>query len=118
MKRTVAVLLCALTVISSAWAHPRHHYRLPRPPHFLAWLCIHRYEAPGAHSWHINTGNGFEGGLQFMWSTWARNGGLRFASHAYLATPLEQMWTAERAWRESGGSFAQWPNTARACGLL
>jgi len=32
-------------------------------------------------------------------------------------TPLEQMWTAERA-RRSGRGFYPWPNTARYCGLI
>ena len=32
-------------------------------------------------------------------------------------TPLEQMWTAERA-RRSGRGFYPWPNTARFCGLI
>jgi hypothetical protein len=32
-------------------------------------------------------------------------------------TPLEQMWTAERAHR-SGRGFYPWPNTARYCGLI
>jgi hypothetical protein len=31
-------------------------------------------------------------------------------------TPLEQIWTAERALRTSG--FWPWPNTARICGLI
>lgn len=31
-------------------------------------------------------------------------------------TPLEQMWTAEKAYKTRG--FWPWPNTARACGLL
>lgn len=88
--------------------------QLARPPHYSAWLCIHSHEG----AWNANTGNGFYGGLQFMDSTWRRNGGLRYAPYAHLATPLEQMWVAENAWKESGGSFSQWPNTARMCGVL
>lgn len=92
----------------------RFHQAPTRPPHYNEWLCIHG----GEGAWNANTGNGYYGGLQFSQSTWTRNGGLRYASRADLASPLEQMWTAEGAWRESGGSFSQWPNTARACGLL
>lgn len=84
------------------------------PPHWREWLCIHR----GEGAWNANTGNGYTGGLQFAPSTWSRNGGLRFAPAAYLASPLQQMIVAEAAWRESGGSFSQWPTTARNCGLL
>lgn len=94
--------------------HKRFHAAPSRPPHYSEWLCIH----DGEGSWTANTGNGFYGGLQFMQGTWERNGGLKYASRADLATPLEQMWVAESAWRESGGSFSQWPNTARYCGLL
>jgi hypothetical protein len=91
----------------------RFHAAPTRPPHYYQWLCIHGREG----AWTSNTGNGHYGGLQFADSTWKRNGGERYASRADLASPLEQMWVAESAWRESGGSFAQWP-TARACGLL
>jgi len=32
-------------------------------------------------------------------------------------SPLEQMWVAERAYR-NGRGFYPWPNTARYCGLI
>lgn len=88
---------------------------LGRPLHYRQWLCLYRYEN-GGYGWHANTGNGYYGGLQFLQSTWVRNRGLRFARRADLASALEQMWTAEHAWRESGGSFRQW-GTASRCGL-
>jgi Transglycosylase-like domain len=94
--------------------HRRFKAEPTRPPHYNEWLCIHS----GEGGWTSNTGNGFYGGLQFTQGTWERNGGRKYASRADLATPLEQMWIAESAWRESGGGFDQWPNTARACGLL
>lgn len=83
------------------------------PPHYREWLCIHSYEG----AWN-DPGAPYYGGLQFASSTWERNGGLRYASSADQATPLQQMWIAESAWKESGGSFSQWPNTARRCGLI
>lgn len=82
----------------------------PLPPHYAAWLCIHRYEG----SW-TDSGNPFWGGLQFGPSEWTRYGG-QYAPTANLATPLEQMWAAEAYWNQSG--FYPWPNTARMCGLL
>lgn len=94
--------------------HRRFKSEPTRPPHYSEWLCIHG----GEGAWTSNTGNGYYGGLQFAQSTWDRNGGRRYASRADLASPLEQMWIAESAWHESGGRFSQWPNTARACGLL
>lgn len=96
-----------------AQTKPKPQLRLP--PHYYQWLCLEKYEN-GGYGWHANTGNGYYGGLQFLYSTWTRNGGLRYAANANLATPLQQMWTAENAWHESGGSFSQW-STAKYCGL-
>ncbi len=93
--------------------HRRFKAEPNRPPHYFQWLCIHGYEG----AWN-DPGSPYYGGLQFSHSTWERNGGHKYASEADQATPLEQMWVAESAWRESGGSFSQWPNTARWCGLL
>jgi hypothetical protein len=84
------------------------------PPHRRQWLCIHRYEA----AWHAHTGNGYYGGLQ-MGLTFQRFYAARLLRRKGTAdrwTPLEQMWVAERAHRDSG--FWPWPNTARLCGLL
>ena len=86
-----------------------------RPPRFSAWICIHRREGP----WKANTGNGYYGGLQ-MDITFQRTYGLfllRKKGRAHRWTPLEQIWTAERAYR-SGRGFRPWPNTARRCGVL
>jgi hypothetical protein len=94
--------------------HRRFKAEPTRPPHYYQWLCIHA----GEGAWNAATGNGFYGGLQFTQGTWEASGGLKYASRADLASPLEQMWAAEDAWADAGGSFAPWPNTARACGLL
>ena len=84
------------------------------PPHKRQWLCIHRYEA----AWHAHTGNGYYGGLQMdlTFQRFYAAGLLRAKGTADRWTPLEQMWVAERAHRDSG--FWPWPNTARLCGLL
>jgi hypothetical protein len=84
---------------------------------YRAIMCIHgressdwRYGAPGHGS------NGFEGGLQFLNSTWLSSGGGKFAQHAYDASPSEQITVAYWLYKRSG--FGPWPNTARACGVL
>jgi hypothetical protein len=84
------------------------------PPHKRQWLCIHRYEA----SWHAHTGNGYYGGLQMDvgFQRFYAPALLRHKGTADRWTPIEQMWVAERAQRDSG--FWPWPNTARMCGLL
>lgn len=58
-------------------------------------------------NWHINTGNGFYGGLQFLTSTWLAYGGGRYAPRADLATPVEQVAVA------SGMSLSHWPVCGR-----
>lgn len=50
----------------------------------------------GTANWHINTGNGYYGGLQFSQSTWTNNGGGEFAPRADLATPEQQMTIADK----------------------
>lgn len=98
--------------------HQLHHTRSPQavatPPHYDAWLCIHRYEG----AWDANTGNGYYGGLQadLAFQQAYAPDLLRSKGTADHWTPLEQMWMAERAWRTRG--FGPWPNTARMCGLL
>ena len=84
------------------------------PPHKRQWLCIHRYEG----AWHAHTGNGYYGGLQMdvEFQRFYAAGLLRRKGTADRWTPIEQMWVAERAHRDSG--FYPWPNTARICGLI
>jgi hypothetical protein len=83
------------------------------PPHKAAWLCIHHYEG----SW-TDGGGPYYGGLQMdlgfqeTYAPWL----LRTKGTADHWTPLEQIWTAERAAKSRG--FWPWPNTARFCGLI
>lgn len=83
------------------------------PPHYSAWLCIHRYEG----SW-TDSGSPYYGGLQMDYGFQATYGGklLRSKGTADHWTPLEQMWVAEEAYKSRG--FYPWPNTARMCGLI
>jgi uncharacterized protein YabE (DUF348 family) len=69
------------------------------------WDAIAGCEAGG--NWAINTGNGYYGGVQFDQGTWERNGGLRFAPRADLATRDEQITVAEVT-REHQG-WGAWP---------
>ena len=55
-------------------------------------------------NWHINTGNGFYGGLQFQQSTWEAFGGLKYAPRADLATREEQIIVAERTLKGQPGT--------------
>lgn len=69
------------------------------------WDAISRCEAGG--NWAINTGNGYYGGVQFDQGTWERNGGLRFAPRADLASREEQIAVAEVTRARQG--WGAWP---------
>ncbi len=71
----------------------------------VIWDAISRCEAGG--NWAINTGNGYYGGVQFDQNTWERNGGLRYAGRADLATREEQIAIAEVTRARQG--WGAWP---------
>ena len=52
--------------------------------------------------WHLNTGNGYYGGLQFSGPTWRAYGGRKFARNAHRATRAEQIRVAESGVQQSG----------------
>jgi hypothetical protein len=89
--------------------------------HKTRWDCLAHYES--THRWHINTGNGHYGGLQFSESTWRYYGGPNYSGNKWphKATRREQIHVAKRVanrgWRNhppQGGSSA-WPNTWPRC---
>ncbi|MFC8126612.1 transglycosylase family protein [Streptomyces sp. NPDC057302] len=69
------------------------------------WNCLAQCESTSR--WHVNTGNGFYGGLQFKQSTWEEFGGLKYARRADLATKAEQIKVAEEVLRVQG--WKAWP---------
>lgn len=64
------------------------------------WNKIARCESGG--NWHINTGNGYYGGLQFALGTWRSNGGRDFASYPHKASKAEQITVANRLFAKRG----------------
>lgn len=74
-----------------------------------AWDAIAACES--GNNWAINTGNGYYGGVQFDQNTWERNGGLRYAERADLATREEQIAIAEVTRARQG--WGAWPVCAR-----
>jgi len=80
----------------------------PAPPvstSGLNWDAVAACESGG--NWHINTGNGFYGGLQFDYSTWLSNGGGAYAPRADLATREQQIAIANKVYAARGSS--PWP---------
>ncbi len=77
------------------------------------WDQVASCESGG--NWAINTGNGYQGGLQFAPSTWTGHGGGEFAPAAHLATKEEQIAVAERVLEGQG--WGAWPACSRKLGL-
>jgi resuscitation-promoting factor RpfA len=65
--------------------------------------------------WHINTGNGYYGGLQFSPSTWRAYGGSKFARKAHRARRVEQVIIAERVL--DGQGWRAWPSCSSRLNL-
>src|SRR3954464_7364814 len=63
------------------------------------------------NNWAINTGNGYQGGLQFSQSTWSSHGGGEYAPAAHMATKDEQIAVAERVLATQGRGA--WPVCGR-----
>jgi resuscitation-promoting factor RpfB len=68
--------------------------------HLKLWNKIARCESGG--NWHINTGNGYYGGLQFALGTWRAFGGRDFASKPHKASKAEQITVANRLYAKRG----------------
>ena len=77
------------------------------------WDRLAQCEAGG--NWHINTGNGFYGGLQFNPQTWQANGGGEFAATADQASREQQIVVAERVLASQG--WGAWPACSASLGL-
>jgi hypothetical protein len=73
------------------------------------WDTVASCESSG--NWAINTGNGYQGGLQFSPSTWLGYGGGQFASAANMATREQQIAIAENVL--AGQGRGAWPVCGR-----
>ncbi|WP_128375582.1 transglycosylase family protein [Streptomyces cavernae] len=69
------------------------------------WDRIAKCESGG--NWHINTGNGYYGGLQFSASTWRAFGGGAYAARADQASKQQQIAVATKVQRSQG--WGAWP---------
>ncbi len=111
----ISALMLALTLLAVAQPAEAAHR------HPTRWDCLAHYES--THRWHVNTGNGHYGGLQFSRSTWRYYGGPAYSGNKWphKATKREQIVVAKRvafrgwkARRPQGGRSA-WPNTWPRC---
>ena len=58
------------------------------------WIATAQCESGG--NWADDTGNGYEGGLQFAQGTWVAFGGLTYAPSANMASESDQIIVADR----------------------
>ena len=65
--------------------------------------------------WHVNTHNGYYGGLQISGGTWRAFHGGQFASLPHRATKAQQIRVAERIKRVQG--WRAWPSCSARLGL-
>ncbi|MEU4694029.1 transglycosylase family protein [Actinoplanes sp. NPDC023714] len=77
------------------------------------WDVLAKCESGGR--WHINTGNGYYGGLQFSRSTWKANGGGKYAPTADRATKAEQIKVATKLYKKRG--LKPWPVCGKKPGV-
>ncbi|MGV9454302.1 transglycosylase family protein [Streptomyces sp. NPDC003635] len=76
------------------------------------WDRIAQCESGG--NWHINTGNGYYGGLQFSASTWRAYGGTAYAATADQASKDQQIAVATKVQRAQG--WGAWPTCSARAG--
>ncbi|BCL19506.1 transglycosylase family protein [Streptomyces tuirus] len=76
------------------------------------WDRIAQCESGG--DWHINTGNGYYGGLQFTPSTWNAYGGTAYAPTADRASRSQQIAVATKVQRAQG--WGAWPTCSARAG--
>ncbi|WP_375478806.1 transglycosylase family protein [uncultured Jatrophihabitans sp.] len=109
--RTAAVLATTVgtaAAVSTALASPAN-----AAAHHTVWDRVAKCES--GNNWHINTGNGFYGGLQFSAGTWRAYGGHKYAHQASRATRPEQIEVARRVLKSQGSGA--WPVCGPQAGL-
>ncbi|KQT94147.1 hypothetical protein ASG49_04345 [Marmoricola sp. Leaf446] len=108
MRKLVLSLLAALVLMAPVLTGPAAEAATTR-----TWNRMAHCESTSR--WHVNTGNGYYGGLQISPRTWRAFGGARLASLPHRATKTEQIRVAERIKRSQG--WGAWPHCSRAIGV-
>src|SRR5215210_2282429 len=108
IKRAVGILAGIALTLGIALAGS-----LPAQAVTTVWNKVTKCES--GNRWHISTGNGYYGGLQFSSSTWKAVGGRKYANQAHKATKAEQIAIARRVLASQGPGA--WPTCSRRAGL-
>ena len=105
----LATTVGAAAVMTTALAAPAD----AQARHHTVWDKVAQCES--GQRWHIDTGNGYYGGLQFSAGTWRAHGGRKYAAHADDATRAEQIEVARRVLQSQGRNA--WPVCGPRAGL-
>ena len=105
----LATTVGAAAVMTTALAAPAD----AQARHHTVWDKVAQCES--GQRWHIDSGNGYYGGLQFSAGTWRAHGGRKYAGHADDATRAEQIEVARRVLHSQGRNA--WPVCGPRAGL-
>ncbi|MBC3190028.1 transglycosylase family protein [Pseudonocardia sp. C8] len=86
----------------------------PAVSNAATWDKLAECESGG--DWSTNTGNGYQGGLQFDKKTWQAYGGDQYAPTADQASREEQIAVAEKV-KDDRGGYSAWPSCSSKLGL-
>ena len=106
MRKSVKTNLTRLAMAAGVIAAPALVAPTANAATVGQWDQVAACESGG--DWHINTGNGYHGGLQFSAQTWAGFGGTQYAPTADQATKAQQIEIAEKVLAAQGAGA--WPN--------
>ena len=110
MRSVAATLLVTLTttlLLATTLSVPAEAVKM------RTWHRLAKCES-GAR-WHINTGNGYYGGLQISPRTWRAFGGRKFAKLPHRATKWQQVRIAKRIKRHQG--WGAWGHCSQRIGV-
>ena len=78
------------------------------------WMWDKLAQCESGQTWNYNGSSGYDGGLQFLPSTWTAYGGREFSTYAWGATREQQIIIAERVYNDVG--WVAWPGCTRSFG--
>ena len=107
-----AIALSTTMTAGTANAAPNEGVYVGRVP-ISTWEALAGCES--TWRWHINSGNGYYGGLQFSDQTWDGFGGEQFAPFAHQTGKYNQMTVAQRVKDAQG--WGAWPTCTRKIGI-
>jgi hypothetical protein len=106
LSATLLVVLTTAALVTATLAAPANATSM------RTWSRLAKCESGGR--WHIDSGNGYFGGLQISSGTWHAYGGKKYARQAHGATKREQVRVAKRI--KKGQGWGAWPSCSRRIG--